>query len=94
MPKLVRSYGLDALDLGIGGDGFAEPSPRRFLDAVSAAQCTFYPAVGAGRDLRVEGGGILGAALTTEQGVVHAVAFPAADVAHPHPRRGMVDRLR
>ncbi len=28
MPKLVRSYGLDALDLGIGGDGFAEPNPR------------------------------------------------------------------
>ena len=38
MPKLVRSYGLDALDMGIGGDGFAEPSPRRFLDAVSAAR--------------------------------------------------------
>jgi len=35
MPKLVRSYGLDALDRGIGGDGFAEPSPGRFLDAVS-----------------------------------------------------------
>ena len=94
MPKLVRSYGLDALDHGIGGDGFAEPSPGRFLDAVSAAQCTFYPAVGAGRDLRVEGGGILGAALTTDQGVVHAVAFPAADVTHPRPRRGMFDRLR
>jgi hypothetical protein len=94
MPKLVRSYGLDALDRGIGGDGFAEPSPGRFLDAVSAAQCTFYPAVGAGRDLRVEGSGILGAALTTEHGVVHAVAFPAADVTHPRPRRGSFDRLR
>jgi len=94
MPKLVRSYGLDALDLGIGGDGFAEPSPGRFLDAVSAAESTFYPAVGAGRDLRVEGGGILGAALTTDQGVVHAVAFPAADVARPHSRRAMLDRLR
>jgi hypothetical protein len=94
MPKLVRSYGLDALDLGIGGDGFAEPSPQRFLDAVSAAPCTFYPAVGAGRDLRVEGTGILGAALTTEQGVVHAVAFPAADVARPRSRRAMFDRLR
>ena len=93
MPKLVRSYGLDALDLGIGGDGFAEPSPQRFLDAVSGAQSTFYPAVGAGRDLRVEGGGVLGAALTTEQGVVHAVAFPAADVARPRSRRRTFDRL-
>ena len=86
MPKLVRSYGLDALDLASGGDGLAEPNPQRFLDAVSAAPCTVYAAVGAGSDLRVEGGGILGAALTTEQGVVHAVAFPAADVSRP-PRR-------
>ena len=91
MPKLVRSYGLDALDLGVGGDGFAEPSPRRFLEAVSAAKCTLYPAIGAGRDLRVEGGGILGAALTTEHGVVHAVAFPATDVVRPRARRGMFE---
>ena len=87
MPKLVRSYGLDALDQGIGGDGFAEPNPRRFLEAVSRATCTVYPAVGAGRDLRVEGGGVVGAALTTEHGVVHAVAFPAQDVTRPKPRR-------
>ena len=83
MPKLVRSYGLDALDMGIGGDGFAQPDPGRFLDAVSRARCTIYPAVGAGHDLRFEGGGIVGAALSTEQGIVHAVAFPAADVARP-----------
>jgi len=87
MPKLVRSYGLDALDLGIGGDGFAEPNPRRFLEAVSGAKCTVYPAVGVGRDLRVEGSGVVGAALTTEHGVVHAVAFPSQDVTRPKPRR-------
>ena len=80
MPKLVRSYGLDALDMGIGGDGFAQPDPRRFLDAVCGARCTAYPAVGAGQDLRLEGGGIVGAALSTEHGIVHAVAFPSAEV--------------
>ena len=83
MPKLMRSYGLDALDNGIGGDGFATPDPRRFLDAISRATCTAYPAVGAGRDLRFEGNGIIGAALETKNGVVHAVAFPAADVVRP-----------
>jgi len=87
MPKLVRSYGLDALDLGIGGDGFVEPNPRRFLEAVSGAKCMVYPAVGVGRDLRVEGSGVVGAALTTEHGVVHAVAFPSQDVTRPKPRR-------
>jgi hypothetical protein len=83
MPKLMRSYGLDALDNGVGGDGFATPDPRRFLDAISRATCTAYPAVGAGRDLRFEGNGIIGAALETKNGVVHAVAFPAADVVRP-----------
>jgi hypothetical protein len=83
MPKLMRSYGLDALDNGVGGDGFATPDPRRFLDAISRATCTAYPAVGAGRDLRFEGNGIIGAALETKDGVVHAVAFPAADVVRP-----------
>ncbi len=87
MPKLVRSYGLDALDMSIGGDGFAQPDPLRFLDAVSRARCTVYPAIGAGHDLRFEGGGIVGAALSTEQGIVHAVAFPAADVVRPRSRR-------
>lgn len=87
MPKLVRSYGLDALDMSIGGDGFAQPDPGRFLDAVSRARCTVYPAVGAGHDLRFQGDGIVGAALSTEQGIVHAVAFPAADVVRPRSRR-------
>lgn len=87
MPKLLRSYGLDALDATIGGDGFATPDPRRFLETVSGASCKVYPAVGAGQDLRFEGGGIVGAALETDNGVVHAVAFPAADVHRPTMRR-------
>jgi len=87
MPKLMRSYGLDALDPAIGGDGFATPDPQRFLDALSRAECTAYPAVGAGRDLRFEGSGVVGAALDTNEGVVHAVAFPASDVVRPTIKR-------
>ena len=88
MPKLLRSYGLDALDSAIGGDGFAMPDPTRFVEAVSRATCTVYPAVGAGQDLRFEGGGIVGAALETTMGVVHTVAFPSSDVVRPTVRRG------
>ena len=88
MPKLMRSYGLDAMDIAIGGDGFATPDPQRFVETVSRATCKVYPAVGAGQDLRFEGGGIVGAALETAMGVVHAVAFPAADVVRPSVRRG------
>ena len=94
MPKLVRSYGLDALDLGsaatasrsraraVSSTPSAPPSAPSILPSARAATSASKAAA------------ILGAALTTEQGVVHAVAFPAADVARPHPRRGMLDRLR
>jgi len=87
MPKLLRSYGLDAMDTAIGGDGFATPDPQRFLDAVSHAVCTVYRAVGAGQDLRFEGGGVIGAALEANNSVVHAVAFPKSDVVRPTSRR-------
>ncbi len=87
MPKLLRSYGLDALDAGTGGDAFAVPDPARFLDAIGKATCKVYPAIGAGQDFRYDGAGIVGAALSTDAGVVHAVAFPAANVQRPPVRR-------
>jgi len=87
MPKLLRSYGLDVLDSAIGGNGFPASDPERFVDAVSRAACTVYPAVGAGIDLRVEDGGIVGAALETSKGIVHMVAFPASDPIVPSGRR-------
>jgi hypothetical protein len=88
MPMLMRSYGLDAIDIAIGGDGFATPNPQRFVETVSRATCTVYPAVGAGQDLRFEGGDVVGAALETKMGVEHAVAFPATDVVRTNVRRG------
>ena len=87
VPKLLRSYGLDTLDTAAAGSGPAAADPLRFLEAVAHAGCTVYPAVGAGIDLRLEGGGIVGAALDTAKGVVHIVAFPASDVVQPTGRR-------
>ena len=87
MPKLLRSYGLDAMDATIGGDGFATPDPQRFLEAVSRASCTVYQGVGAGQDLRFEGGGIIGAALEAKNSIVHVVAFPASNATRPTSRR-------
>lgn len=77
MPKLIRSYGLDALDAETGAGGSASSSPVMFVASVSKQTCKAYPGVGEGQDLRFEGAGIVGAALDTPMGVVHAVAFPA-----------------
>ena len=87
MPKLLRSYGLDALDGAIGGGVAA--APARFLQGVAQATCTTYKGVGDGQDLRFEGNGIIGAALETHRGVVHVVAFPASEEG-----RGLADSLR
>ena len=60
MPKLVRSYGSTRPTAASAATASAEPSPGRFARRrLRTRQSTVYPAVGAGRDLRVEGGGIL-----------------------------------
>jgi hypothetical protein len=87
IPKLLRSYGLDALDSAVGAADSTVSDPSSFLEAVATATCKVYPAVGGGQDLRFEGAGVSGAALSMEKGILHAVAFPATDVTRPTARR-------
>ena len=87
MAGLVRSYGLDALDAVQGGNGFATPNPRAFLDAIGTAAVESFPAIGLGRDLRVSGKGIVGGSLVVDERVVHLVAFPAEGTIRPAVRR-------
>jgi hypothetical protein len=85
--KLVRSYALDALDRDAGTvppcvpRGHAPAAPetvRPFLAAVAAAHAEEFAAVGAGRDVRLTGRGVSGAALLAGRRVVHLNAFGAA----------------
>jgi hypothetical protein len=76
MHKLVQSYGLDALDQAGGPVPDAGPQPERFLEAVRAAACERFRAIGLGEDVRIRGERIVGAALAVENRVVHLVAFP------------------
>jgi hypothetical protein len=82
LPKLVHSYGLDALDRGANrrgargaGSREAVPDPAKFLHAVAQARAGEFPAIGVGQDLRLEGDGIAGAALAAGTTLVHLVAF-------------------
>lgn len=65
LPKLVRSYGLDAMDPMIAGAKFTNPEPARFLGAVRAARAQSFPAVGAGTDVRFDSGGVAPPSRTT-----------------------------
>ena len=75
--KLVRSYGLDAIDRD------AETFPTRekindFLGHVGAAKTDVYPAVGMGQDLRLTVTDLSGGALELDSTVIHLCAFPKA----------------
>ncbi len=47
-----------------------------FLDKIKSADAIAFPAIGLGKDLRLEGSGITGGALVVEDRCVHLCAFP------------------
>jgi hypothetical protein len=74
LPKLVRSYALDAIEL--------PPSPLppadsavSFLKQVAAAEVQASPAVGLGKTLRLKTAGIVGIGLRAESDLIHLAAF-------------------
>ena len=83
-PKLLRSYGLDALDLARqkGSDTAVRCSPSEahaFMERVSKARAEEFPAVGEGTDIRLSGRNLNGAALIADDHVVHLSAFSMGD---------------
>ena len=75
MPKLLRSYALDAIDEQSGCTNSKLPDVMRFLSAVAAAKGSEHPAVGEGDDIRISGPGLAGGALCARDRVVHLCAF-------------------
>ena len=76
LPKLLRSYALDALELRAGKP--IEPGAelaRRLVDDLVAAPASEFPAVGQGRDVRIESAAVAGGALVEEGAVLHLAAF-------------------
>jgi hypothetical protein len=77
-PKLVRSYGLDAIDedrRAEGGPGEAGADPGSLLAEVAEARAERHKAVGLGEDLRLDAPGLVGAALVDGADLVHLSAF-------------------
>jgi hypothetical protein len=92
-PKLLRSYALDALD-----EGAAEAAAEMngLLSQLALAPVFAEPAVGLGKDLRIQGLGLVGAGLWVETRYVHMAAFRVdgghggikTRMARPSRRRG------
>jgi hypothetical protein len=81
-PKLMRSYGLDALDrvrsnsaAKLAGQIPTKARAAAFLRKVTKARGEEFPALGEGQDLRLTGPRLTGAALAVDGRVVHLSAF-------------------
>jgi hypothetical protein len=73
--KLLSGYAFESVGLD---RPYGTPDPqavRSFIDATAKAAREEHPAVGMGKDVRFEGGGVSGYALIGERGVLHAAAF-------------------
>ena len=75
LPKLVRSYALDAIEAAPSPGLATERLLNAFLAAVSEANVETFPTVGAGEMLRLSGDGVTGSALQEADRIVHLAAF-------------------
>ena len=76
LPKLLRSYALDAVEKR--KEATVETAPdaaRTLVDALKTARQERFAAIGLGEDVRLNGDGISGAALEYENRLVHLSAF-------------------
>lgn len=78
LPKLVRSYAIDALERR-HADSDAPTTmaaATAFLDHLSNAPFEDYPGVGLGRDAGAVANGLIAGALVVDDAVAHLTAFP------------------
>lgn len=82
LPKLLRSYSLDALDkmATISSQAGMPPVPHineveAFLKSLSECEVREFPAVGDGQDIRLTKAGLAAAALSVDNHIIHLSAF-------------------
>ena len=85
LPKIIRSYALDAIDIDSEATGPEAAATRalppqadvarEFIDELCRAEAEVYPAVGAGKDLRLHNKNLSGGVLLAEGRLVHVCAF-------------------
>jgi hypothetical protein len=75
LDKLVDSYSIDALEAPAGGGAVSVTAARRMMDVLCGAEVKQYDAIGLGKDLRLRGPELEGAALSALGRVVHLSAY-------------------
>jgi hypothetical protein len=77
MPKIIRSYALDAIDPSFKiHESDNQPDPGRLLETIRKAKTLEAKAIGEGTDLRFDNAsGVAGGALFARDRIIHLVAF-------------------
>ena len=76
LPKLVRSYAIDAMETEReDGKGAKKKDAKAFLAKLGEAEILSYDAVGLGNDLRLTSPGIVGGGLDVDGHLIHLAAF-------------------
>ena len=76
IPKLIRSYALDAIEERLEtGSSAQEDDVKAFIDTVANAPVDVFKALGEGEDLRIHSEAVAGGALTTRDQLIHLCAF-------------------
>jgi hypothetical protein len=96
LPKLVRSYAIDAMEAERGhGQGATQSYAEAFLEQLAEAEIETYEAVGLGSDLRFTSRTLIGGALAVDSRLVHLAAFAiAADSTAPRSNPGNMAGMR
>ena len=79
LPKLARSFAVDALETDSDADTETPPAEGtaalQFLDRIAAAHTDTYPAIGLGTDVRFDAPQVAGSGLVKDARLVHLAAF-------------------
>ena len=96
LPKLVRSYAIDALEAeGGNGKGARKGEAEDFLSKLAEARVETYEAVGLGTDLRLTSPELIGGGLVVDDRLLHLAAFATeSDTATAESRSGQMARMR
>lgn len=88
LPKLVKSYALDAIDTQTKVSPVVETDTvHRFLRRLGSAKQDRYPSTGAGEDVRLEGEVITGGALEHDGKLLHLAAYRIEPPSRPNTGR-------
>jgi hypothetical protein len=75
MPKIVRSYALDAIERTIPGARQDGEAAAAFLRQIAESRVQSFPSIGLGEDARIDGEALVGGALIVEGRLVHLSAY-------------------